>query len=102
MYPVFFLLAAGFYLYVKNLPQGRVGEESFRWSVLFLLVNACLVFAAVILRRVRPNRVGNGVLLLLLLFASAGEAYANARLLTEGLDRAHGYESYEKYRQYKR
>ena len=101
VYPVFFLLAAGFYLYVKNLPQGGVGEESFRWSVLFLLVNACLVFAAVILHRVRPNRVGNSVLLLLLLFASAGEAYANARLLTEGLDRAHGYESYEKYRQYK-
>ena len=98
---VFFLLATGFYLFVKNLPESGVGEEQFRYSVLFLLINIVLVFAAVILNHTRPNRLGSSVVLLLLLCAAAGETFANARFLTEGLDKAHRYESYEKYQEYK-
>ena len=85
---VFFLLATGFYLFVKNLPESGVGEEQFRYSVLFLLINIVLVFAAVILNHTRPNRLGSSVVLLLLLCAAAGETFANARFLTEGLDKA--------------
>ncbi len=98
---VFFLLAAGFYMYVRNLPDAGVGKEQFRCSVFFLIVNMCLVFLAVGFCRARPHRIGTGVVLLLLLCAAAGETFVNARFLTEGLDKAHRYESYEKYREYK-
>lgn len=97
----FFLMAAGFYLYVKNLPDSGVGEKQFRYSILFCMVNVCLVFAALLFQRCRRNRFGTCTVLLLFLCAAAGETFVNARFLTEGLDKAHRYESYEKYRDYK-
>lgn len=104
----FALLAAGYFVYVKNLPDSNLPKEQYDLSIKFLIITVLLLFFVVILLRLSQNckrtfvfRIAGAVVLLCFIAVAATETYANAGYILAGLDRDHRYEMYEQHRDYK-
>jgi len=104
----FALLAAAFYIYIKNAPDNEIPEEQYIFTVVCLIITVALLFAFVILQRLAKEgengkivKVLSVILFVCVLAVSAAETYTNARFIFTGLDGSHRFEAYEQHRDYK-
>ncbi len=105
---VFFMISGIFYAGVLAAGENEVGDAQRRLTLAALTAALVVVTAAVLIcgmrDRIGIRSVNAAAIALSIAFCgvSAWETYTNARLLTEGLDKAHRYESYSKYTEYKK
>ena len=104
VFAVFFVITGAFYAYVFQMPKNGVGDVQKSLTLKALVTAVILITALILLCRLKHTHTAYAALAVcvVLIFSASWEMYQNARLLTEGLDHAHRYESYEKYVEYKK